>query len=82
MTHEFNNRRKPDKLQWLLVWLLGLIAAGIGYQILLNQQAAIMRTQVDVLIRHDEERIEKWQIDQLSRQLLDIQVQLRKQKTE
>lgn len=77
MNH-FSNRRKPDRLQWLLVWLMGLVATGVGYQIIQNQQNAITRAQVETLIEHDKTRVEQWQIDLVNVQLQALTEQQKK----
>lgn len=44
------NRRKPDRIQISLVWLVSLAIGLIAYQILDNQQNAVSRSKVDTMI--------------------------------
>ena len=67
------NRRKPDKMQWLLVWLMGLVAAGMGYQIVANEQNAVTRAQVQELVERQKNVPQQWQIDQINSRLDQIQ---------
>ena len=64
-----SNRRKPDNMQWLLVWLMGLVAAGTGYQIIQNQANAVTRSQVQKIVEKQDSVPQKWQIDQINQQL-------------
>jgi hypothetical protein len=77
MSMDFKNRRKPDRLQWLLVWLMGMVATGTGYQIIQNQANAVTRSKVETLVERDKSRVEQWQIDFINSQLQVISDQQR-----
>jgi hypothetical protein len=66
------NRRKPDRMQWLIVILMGMIASGIGFQIVDNQENAVSRSLVLELVEHDKDRIQPWQLQQINQQLEDV----------
>lgn len=53
-TYDGRNRRRPDKIQISLVWLLMTAIGLIGYQIIDNQQNAVSRSKVEELVKHDE----------------------------
>ena len=67
-----SNRRRPDKMQWLLVWLMGMVATGTGYQIIQNQANAVTRQQVNVLIEEQKKAPQQWQIDAVNDRLDDM----------
>ena len=59
-------------MQWVIVWLMGLIASGIAYQIVDNTQNAVTRSQVQELIEHDKSRVQPYQIDELKDDVSEI----------